>query len=208
MNTRGGHLATLLMLVGFGCSPAPEPPKAPQPAPVVEKPAAPPARPPIVAARVQRPDRYDFNGEIPGVQTLDEFRARHPKSTEQPYTSAGHKVPGVVQGIVDQHQLTVAARDVLRAEYTFVDGILARIDLYCEAQRLHETAATIREEHGDPDEESAGRRTWEGTRGNLRLTIREQSLVVTFEDQQLSTEIVQRVLAAQSFRPEANSEAP
>ncbi len=56
------------------------------PAPVVEKPAALPSRSPVVAARVRRPDRYDFNGEIPGVQTLDEFRSRHAKSAEQPYT--------------------------------------------------------------------------------------------------------------------------
>lgn len=208
MKTRGLHVARLLMLAGAGCSPSPESPPAPQPAPVVEKPAAPPSRSPVVAARVRRPDRYDFNGEIPGVQTLDEFRSRHAKSAEQPYASAGHEVPGIVQEIVGQHQLTVAGRDVLRAEYTFVDGILARIDLYCEAQRLHETAAAIREEHGDPDEEVAGRRTWEGTRGNLRLTIREQSLVVTFEDQQLSAEIVRRVLATQSVRAKPDSEAP
>ena len=205
MNTRL-HVAPLLMLAGFGCSPAPEPPKAPQPAPVVEKPAAPPPTPPIVAARVRRSDRYDFNGEIPGVQTLEEFRSRHPRSAEQPYASGGHKVPGIVQGIVDQNQLVVVGRDVLRAEYTFVDGTLARIDLYCEAQHLHETAAAIREQHGEPDEEVAGRRTWEGTSGNLRLTRREPSLIVTFEDKTLSAEIVRRVLAAQSLPPEGKAE--
>ncbi|AMV18273.1 hypothetical protein [Planctomyces sp. SH-PL14] len=162
--------------------------------PVVEEPPVDP-NDPLAAFRTSKGPatwRPDFKGDTPGVLSIRDFRTSRKPLVETPHSLMGVSVPGVVDAIILEDQLTIANKRVNEASYTFVDGVLARIRLTLAGDSHDDVKAALTEKYGKPTPSG----TWDGADGNVYLRNSGPGIEVVYSDDTLSAELDQREKAA------------
>ena len=184
---------------------------------------------PISSGPVEKPELLEFQGDVLGELTLEEFRTKYAVTEEgitfpvmpgdsypgiANYTMSWHKEAGLVVAIPSYRTLpeqwAIGGAPTLSVTYDFLDGVLQGISFFVKDRNIPAVVYELEQEYGKPDIVDASHvRRWNGPTWTL---IVEPDGSIAFLDSARTKELAARREAVRTKEtaasPPASGSAP